>query len=107
MILLMLRILLIWSATTPDPAARFPIISMETARSMSRTAGESQLLPLAIVDVLRGHLEGVRCLHDDDFRDGAAGVLAAPDALTRKFPMAARMGCGSEQLGSALVASRS
>jgi integron integrase len=46
------------------------------------------MLPLVIVDALHRHLEGARRLHDEDVRDGTAGVWL-PDALTRKFPMAA------------------
>ncbi|HEV8657028.1 MAG TPA: integron integrase, partial [Thermoanaerobaculia bacterium] len=46
------------------------------------------MLPLVIVDALHGNLERVRRLHDEDVRDGTAGVWL-PDALTRKFPMAA------------------
>ncbi|HEY3052052.1 MAG TPA: integron integrase, partial [Thermoanaerobaculia bacterium] len=46
------------------------------------------MLPLVVVDVLHKHLERVRRIHDGDVRDGTAGVWL-PDALTRKFPMAA------------------
>ncbi len=46
------------------------------------------MLPLLVIAALSEHLERVRDLYDADVRDGTAGVWL-PDALSRKFPMAA------------------
>jgi integron integrase len=46
------------------------------------------MLPVLVIAALREHLERVRDLYEADVRDGTAGVWL-PDALSRKFPMAA------------------
>jgi integron integrase len=46
-------------------------------------------LPGGIKDSLMGHLESVRRLHQRDLREGA-GEVALPEALTRRYPNAAR-----------------
>ncbi len=46
------------------------------------------MLPAAVVEPLRGHLEAVRRLHATDLEHGT-GRVVLPDALERKYPNAA------------------
>ena len=50
------------------------------------------MLPLAIADPLRRHLERVRMLHVRDLRDGY-GEVYLPYALARKYPRAGTEWC--------------
>src|SRR5439155_13610412 len=43
------------------------------------------MLPESAIAPLRGHLEDVRALHNDDLHDGFGAVML-PDALARKIP---------------------
>jgi integron integrase len=47
------------------------------------------MLPAALKEPLRTHLDGVRALHAADLRSGF-GAVYLPDALARKYPGAAR-----------------
>jgi len=47
------------------------------------------LLPESLVDLLRTHLQTVKILHDQDLQEGF-GAVWLPDALTRKYPNAAK-----------------
>jgi integron integrase len=57
-------------------------------RDTKGSRDRATMLPAAIVDRLRAHLERVRKLYEDDVRGGTEGVWL-PEALSRKFPMAA------------------
>jgi integron integrase len=48
----------------------------------------STMLPAALLNPLRAHLDAVRELHKSDLRDGC-GRVDLPDALARKYPSAA------------------
>jgi integron integrase len=47
------------------------------------------VLPASLIAPLRGHLEGVKVLHQRDIERGH-GDVALPDALARKYPRAQR-----------------
>ncbi len=47
------------------------------------------VLPDALIEPLRTHLDGVRALHEEDLREGF-GDAKLPHALARKYPTAAR-----------------
>lgn len=47
------------------------------------------MLPQAMVEPLKRHLEHVRALHQQDLREGF-GAVYLPDALERKYPQAAK-----------------
>ena len=47
------------------------------------------MLPIGLKNVLAGHLSHVRLLHEEDLQQGG-GEVYLPDALSRKYPYAAR-----------------
>jgi integrase len=47
------------------------------------------ILPQAVKDILKSHLEEVKRLHDKDLAEGY-GEVYLPDALGRKYPNAAK-----------------
>jgi len=58
-------------------------------RSGKGDKDRSTVLPAAVKDRLREHLEGVKSMHENDLAKGFGEVLM-PDALSRKYPNAAR-----------------
>ncbi len=58
-------------------------------RSGKGDKDRSTVLPLSVKERLRKHLEGVKSLHENDLAKGF-GEVFMPDALSRKYPNAAK-----------------
>jgi integrase-like protein len=75
-----------WAASQDDKADRHVSLPVRTPAAGNRD--RITMLPLLVIAALREHLERARDLYDTHVRDGTAGVWL-PDALSRKFLMAA------------------
>ncbi|MFH1020942.1 MAG: integron integrase [Pseudomonadota bacterium] len=61
-----------------------------TVRSGKGDKDRVTVLPESLKKELLSHLDGVRLVFDQDFRNGKAEGVALPDALERKYPNAGR-----------------